>query len=99
MWSSVIATVRAAAIPLALVPTSGAALASDSLPVVHSYLAARDPGDNPGDNAVCNRKPFLCHGTSMFRNDSEKFPYQAKCYDALGFYTQLGLMQPNEFNN
>ncbi len=52
-------------------------------------------GTNTGDWAdgtAATGKPFLFREMSMFRVEDDKISYQADYYDALGFYTQLGLM-------
>jgi steroid delta-isomerase-like uncharacterized protein len=52
-------------------------------------------GTNTGDWAdgtAATGKTFEIHGMSMFRIADGHIAYQADYYDALGFYTQLGLM-------
>jgi steroid delta-isomerase-like uncharacterized protein len=52
-------------------------------------------GTNTGDWADGTKatgKPFSFRGASVFRVEGDKIAYQADYYDALGFFTQLGLM-------
>jgi len=52
-------------------------------------------GTNTGawaDGTAATGKTFEIHGMSMFRVSAGHIAYQADYYDALGFYTQLGLM-------
>ena len=52
-------------------------------------------GTNTGawsDGTAATGKSFSIHGMSMFRIENGKIRYQADYYDALGLYTQLGLM-------
>jgi steroid delta-isomerase-like uncharacterized protein len=51
-------------------------------------------GTNTGawaDGTAATGKTFEFHGMSMFRVEGGLIVYQADYYDALGFYTQLGL--------
>lgn len=52
-------------------------------------------GTNTGawsDGTEATGKAFSIHGASVFRVEGDKIVHQADYYDALGFYTQLGLM-------
>ena len=51
-------------------------------------------GTNTGDwsdGTKATGKPFTIHGLSLFRIADDNILYQGDYYDALGFYTQLGL--------
>lgn len=52
-------------------------------------------GTNTGawaDGTAATDKSFVIHGMSAFRVEGGSIVYQADYYDALGFYTQIGLM-------
>lgn len=52
-------------------------------------------GTNTGawsDGTAATGKPFVIHGMSAFKVEGSSIVYQADYYDALGFYTQIGLM-------
>lgn len=67
-------------------------------PVVSNNTVAFEwkfSGTNTGDwsdGTKASNKTFSINGMSIFRFNSNKIIYQGDYYDALSFYTQLGLM-------
>ena len=67
-------------------------------PVVNNNTVAfewRFSGTNTGDwsdGTKASNKEFSIKGMSIFRFSGDKIIYQGDYYDALGFYTQLGMM-------
>ncbi len=67
-------------------------------PVVNNNTVAFEwtfSGTNTGDwsdGSKASNKAFSIKGMSIFRFNGDKIIYQGDYYDALGFYTQLGMM-------
>lgn len=67
-------------------------------PVVNKNTVAFEwkfSGTNTGDwsdGTKASNKEFNIKGMSIFRFNGDKIVYQGDYYDALGFYTQLGMM-------
>jgi len=79
------------AVPDAVWTIKGEPLAAGDRVSFEWEFAGTNSGDW-GDGTAATNKPFTITGASMFTVKDGKIAAQSDYYDALGFYTQLGLM-------